>query len=176
MMSTNSSTHKDVLRAVIRRFKEFVAQTDGAIFLSYHVDYTRGELKLTFIDCINNLPDYEACVDIQMLFVHDVYAHLMERNIKRDVISIFDIKSKTPVGIVPDIKNVIYNGPATIVIWADDTKTIVKAQSGELVDYEKGLAMAIAKKALGNQGNYYDTFKKWPYHRHEVADGAFDKK
>lgn len=28
-------------------------------------------------------------------------------------------------------------------------------------DPEKGLAMAIAKKALGNKGSYYDKFKKW---------------
>ena len=29
------------------------------------------------------------------------------------------------------------------------------------MDPEKGLAMAIAKKALGNEGNYYNEFKKW---------------
>lgn len=65
------------------------------------------------------------------------------------------------VASVPAIKNVIFNDPATIVIWADDTKTVVKAQNGELFNPEKGLAMAIAKKALGNQGNYYETIKKW---------------
>lgn len=47
-----------------------------------------------------------------------------------------------------------------IVFWDDDTKTVVKAQNGEAVDYEKGLAMAISKKALGNKGNYYNTFEK----------------
>lgn len=59
------------------------------------------------------------------------------------------------------IKNVIFNDPATIVIWADGTKTVVKTQNGEAFDPEKGLAMAIAKKAFGNQGNYFETFKKW---------------
>lgn len=59
------------------------------------------------------------------------------------------------------IEDVIFNGPATIVIWNDNTKTVVKAQDGEKIDYEKGLAMAISKKALGNQGNYYDNFSKW---------------
>lgn len=58
------------------------------------------------------------------------------------------------------IKNVIFNDPATIVLWADGTKTVVKAD-GEKFDPEKGLAMAISKKALGNEGNYYNTFKKW---------------
>ena len=59
------------------------------------------------------------------------------------------------------IKNVIFNDPATIVFWNDGTKTIVKAQDGDIFDPEKGLAMAISKKALGNKGNYCETFKKW---------------
>lgn len=62
---------------------------------------------------------------------------------------------------VPDISKVVFNDPATIVIWADDTKTVVKAAEDEPYDPEKGLAMVIAKKALGNKGNYYNVFKKW---------------
>lgn len=58
------------------------------------------------------------------------------------------------------IKNVIFNEPATIVFWTDGTKTVVKCENEEY-DPEKGLAMAISKKALGNQGNYYNTFSKW---------------
>lgn len=58
------------------------------------------------------------------------------------------------------IKKVIFNDPATIVIWGDDVKTVVKAEN-EPYDPEKGMAMAIAKRALGNEGNYYDIFKKW---------------
>lgn len=58
------------------------------------------------------------------------------------------------------IKKVIFNAPATIVLWDDGTKTVVKCENEEY-DPEKGLAMAIAKKALGNQGNYYNQFKKW---------------
>ena len=56
---------------------------------------------------------------------------------------------------------VIYNDPATIAFWSDGTKTIVKAQPGDIFDPEKGLAMVIAKKACGNKGNYYNGFKKW---------------
>lgn len=62
--------------------------------------------------------------------------------------------------ILPDIVKVIFNDPATIVIWEDGSKTIVKCDC-ESFDLEKGLAMAIAKKALGNKGNYYETFKTW---------------
>lgn len=63
-------------------------------------------------------------------------------------------------GPIPEIERVIYNAPATIVLWKDGTKTVVKADEYEIYDPEKGLAMCISKKALGNKGNYYDTFKK----------------
>lgn len=59
------------------------------------------------------------------------------------------------------IKNVIFNEPATIVMWADGTKTIVKCQNGDVYSKETGLAVAIAKKALGNKGNFNEVFKKW---------------
>ena len=59
-----------------------------------------------------------------------------------------------------EIKKVIFNAPATIVLWADGTKTVVKATNEEY-DPEKGLAMAISKKALGNKREYYHTFLHW---------------
>ena len=58
------------------------------------------------------------------------------------------------------IKKVKFNPPATIVFWTDNTKTVVKCQ-GEDYDPEKGLAMCISKKFLGDKGNYYEVFKKW---------------
>lgn len=61
--------------------------------------------------------------------------------------------------LVPKIKNVILNDPAVIVLWEDGTKTVVKAQ-GEKFDPEKGLAMAISKKAFGNKHSYYGVFLK----------------
>lgn len=66
----------------------------------------------------------------------------------------------------PEIKNVIFNDPATIVFWADGTKTVVKCQEGDIFDPEKGLTMAITKKVYGNKGSYCNVIKKWcdPYH------------
>lgn len=58
------------------------------------------------------------------------------------------------------IKKVKFNPPATIVFWTDNTKTVVKCK-GEDYDHEKGLAMCICKKVLGDKGNYYEVFKKW---------------
>ena len=65
-----------------------------------------------------------------------------------------------PTDIRSCIKKVKFNPPATIVFWTDNTKTVVKCQ-GEDYDPEKGLAMCICKKVLGNKGNYYEVFKQW---------------
>lgn len=76
----------------------------------------------------------------------------------------FDYSSiifKEPIKAIPSIKKVIFNDPAIIVFWEDGSKTVVKCQDGDIYDPEKGLAMAISKKALGNQGNYCEVFKKW---------------
>lgn len=63
--------------------------------------------------------------------------------------------------LVPNvIKNVIFDEPATIVYWVDGSKTVVICQEGDIYDEEKGLAMAIAKKALGNNYAAGGRFKK----------------
>ncbi len=47
-------------------------------------------------------------------------------------------------------EKVIFNNPATIVIWSDGTKTIVKRQKGDRYNKRAGLALCYMKKALGN--------------------------
>lgn len=59
-----------------------------------------------------------------------------------------------------EIERVIFNPPATIVIWKDGTKTVVKC-NGEKFDQEKGLSMAISKRALAVGNRYHKTFKKF---------------
>jgi len=71
---------------------------------------------------------------------------------------------------IPTIRKVIFNDPATIILWADGTKTVVKKQPGETFDPEKGMAMAVTKKAFGNKGRYYEQFKKW-IKEFEESDG-----
>ena len=74
----------------------------------------------------------------------------------------------------PTIKKVIFNYPATIVLWSDGSKTVVKCQDGDIYDPEKGLAMAISKKALGNKGNYCNEFKKWLPEEEEEEEGTVE--
>lgn len=58
------------------------------------------------------------------------------------------------------IKKVIFNPPATIIFWKDGSKTVVKCD-GEAFDPEKGMAMAISRKVLGDSYDYYNVFEKW---------------
>lgn len=61
----------------------------------------------------------------------------------------------------PSVEKVIFNDPATIVIWKDGTKTLVKCQGDDKFDHEKGLALCFMKKACGNKSNFNNTFKEW---------------
>ena len=65
---------------------------------------------------------------------------------------------------LPEINKVIFSNLATIILWSDGTKTIVKCQDGDTYDKEKGLALAICKKAIGtnkSKSNFNDIFKNW---------------
>lgn len=85
------------------------------------------------------------------------------------------IKEETTMNcdIRSNIKDVIFNYPATIILWKDGTKTIVKVRKGEKYDPEKGFAMAVCKKMFGNEGNYYKVFKEYvptPYYIPKKSD------
>lgn len=60
--------------------------------------------------------------------------------------------SKSNPNIMP--KKIIFNGPATIVMWTDGTKTVVKQSNLDDYDYEKGFAMCVVKKVFGDQYAY----------------------
>lgn len=63
---------------------------------------------------------------------------------------------------MPKPIKIILNDPATIILWSDNTKTIVKKNSKDKkFDPEKGIALCYMKKALGNKGNYNNVFKDW---------------
>ena len=66
-----------------------------------------------------------------------------------------------PRPLVPRIERVIFNPPATIVLWEGGTKTVVKCNDGDEYSPEHGLALCIAKRAFANKGNYNDVFRKW---------------
>lgn len=59
------------------------------------------------------------------------------------------------------IRKVIFNDPATIVLWSDGSKTVVKCGPEDTYDMEKGLAMAIVKKMAGNDNRFHKVFKQY---------------
>ena len=59
------------------------------------------------------------------------------------------------------IRKVIFNDPATVVMWSDGTKTVVKCSPEDTYDMEKGLAMAIVKKMAGNGNHFHKVFKQY---------------
>jgi hypothetical protein len=59
------------------------------------------------------------------------------------------------------IEKVIFNYPATIILWSDGTKTVVKCQPGDTYDEEKGFVMAYLKKLLGNDNTFNKEIKKY---------------
>lgn len=61
--------------------------------------------------------------------------------------------------MVPKPQKVIFNDPATIVLWDDGTKTVVKCQDGDVYSKQTGLLMCIAKKTYGNNGAWFDILK-----------------
>lgn len=149
------------IRSMIARYpyirwtyeKTLVPYTDGdlrVIFYFSHICSRKATLgivideSITTTDIIKFVCRCEEMINVQLL--HN-YRRMTQLNIQNNAI--------------PGIKKVIFNKPATIVFWTDGTKTVVKAQGKERYDKEKGLAMAISKKVLGNEGNYYDTFKKF---------------
>ena len=58
-------------------------------------------------------------------------------------------------------KKAIFNPPATIVIWNDNTKTVVKCGPNDYHDPEKGLALCFMKRSFKNDNNaFHKVFNK----------------
>jgi len=69
------------------------------------------------------------------------------------------------------IEKVKFSGPATIVFWADGSKTVVKCQEGDTFDPEKGLALCFMKKVLGNKSGTFNKVLKM-YGKEESYDNT----
>lgn len=74
---------------------------------------------------------------------------LQQRLMRNMLNSVYGAQNSKLMGI----KKVIFNAPATIVLWNDGTKTVVKCSEDDIFDPEKGLAFCFLKKLLGDR--YY---------------------
>ena len=76
----------------------------------------------------------------------------------------------------PDgIKKVIYNPPATVVMWADGTKTVVKCSEDDAYDKLTGFLLCVMKKFCGGS-RFNDIIRKWVWETDEnknVQDNTY---
>lgn len=54
------------------------------------------------------------------------------------------------------VEKVIFNPPATVVYWADKTRTVVKCGKNDEYNREAGIALCYMKKALGNKSGTFN--------------------
>lgn len=66
-----------------------------------------------------------------------------------------------PTQFRPDIKKIIFNDPATIILWNDGTKTVVKCGPDDAYDPEKGYVMCLLKRFCGNDTAMFHKFLKY---------------
>ena len=61
---------------------------------------------------------------------------------------------------IPEVSRIIFNPPATIIMWSDGSKTVVKTTADEDFDEEKGLGMAVLLKLFGSRRAYQKLLEK----------------
>ena len=76
-----------------------------------------------------------------------------------------NVKPNPPVSFmpIPMINKIVFNNPATIVFWADGTKTVVKCMEGQEFNEYYGVAFAIMKRFFGNNSKasaFVEKFKE----------------
>ncbi len=59
------------------------------------------------------------------------------------------------------VKNILFNGPATIVFWTDGTKTMVKCHEEDVYDKSKAIALCFMKKMFGNTSEFNEVLRKY---------------
>lgn len=62
---------------------------------------------------------------------------------------------------MPEIKNVIFNDPATITFWNDGTKTVVKTHADDEFDPLVGLLLCVSKKYLDTNRKIFKALDKF---------------
>ena len=106
---------------------------------------------------------YQNYIDTDIAFAHALadLRRYSQNSLKGESTMKNTNKKSTPSN---PIKQVIFNGPATIVYWKDGCKTVVKCQEGAANDPEKGLAMAVARHYFCDilrMSRYDGIFKKY---------------
>lgn len=176
MIITQNERYVYCLEEFLRDFA-----TQKGYFLRYEYDRNPESREVSNISFLFHKNDEAFRIDVRLLEIKNIYDTIT--NVINAVEEHFNWRfpSESSLFVMPGRRNgktamlndyksmygrycidkVIFNAPATIVFWKDGTKTVVKCQGDDEFDPEKGLAMAISKKVLGNKYDYFNTFKHW---------------
>lgn len=111
------------------------------------------------LNCFNESCIEDDVLDAMQYCYNDM---LTTRQYAKTLASAFN-QTRLRINIPSMIDRVIFNNPATIVIWKDGSKTIVKKSEDDQWDPEKGFCMAIIKKLYGHTSfmkKYIETEEK----------------
>ena len=89
-------------------------------------------------------------IDTPYELVEKDFYKMIQQELEKDLRGLCESVS---ICTIPKIKKVIFNFPATIVYWEDNTKTVVKINRDETLNWSEwnGIAMAILKKMTNNK-------------------------
>lgn len=180
------------MKEVFRRVKEeqIKAKLNGLFgYRLMSINYPEHFLKLKE-ESQNKISDVQDILDYNVATVYDTVREGMERAIYDKMALHYQptepyklnaaicIKEEKTMNcdIRSNIKDVIFSDRVTVILWKDGTKTMVRAGKRENYDPEKGFAMAVCKKMFGNEGNYYEVFKKYVPVTHYIVDKKDAKK
>ena len=76
--------------------------------------------------------------------------------------------------VVNEVEKVIFNPPATIVLFKDGTKVVVKTTKEDIFQPEIGFAMAMMKKIFGSRGRYKKWINSWRSEAQVQEDEDYD--
>lgn len=126
----------------------YSSNNDGGYTSSYSANNSGGYTP--YSPCVPR-PDVPSVIDV----IKGVCMKIHPANI-------LDLPSSNTGKFVSNsIKKVIFNDPCTIVLWKDNTKTVVKCNEGDTYNKEAGLSACIIKKLCGNKGSFNDIFREF---------------
>lgn len=123
---------------------------DNSVMQYLESTYLMGSIKEFGVDYDTEILPFSTSSDL-------VYAIVQLKVPYKNLCTMLDFLSC--LNVADSIKKVIFNGPATIVLWNDGTKTVVKCSAGDTFSKEAGLSLCILKKLSGD--NFHKTIRKW---------------
>lgn len=115
------------------------------------VPYDHCKKDWTVTDVLINQIDMKATYELVYEKTHATLHNVPEGDmtlVKRPTLK----KEKLTMDSRYEIKKILYNGPATIVYWADGEKTVVKCMDTDTFDPMAGFCAALAKRVYGSTG------------------------